>query len=69
MLAKEKILRIGVRTGYRGENGVLTFAKQKKDKGRQDHYAVVVLNEVTYIPELPPSEIQVTCAQLETFLR
>jgi len=49
-------LRIEVRTGWKANNGKLAFPKNKTGVVRHDHYAVVLLNEVVYVPELPVSQ-------------
>ena|SRR3990167_3411291 len=47
------LLRIEVRTGYRGASGKLQYSKSDNDSGRSDHFAIVLGGkEVIYLPEL-----------------
>ncbi len=46
------ILRIEVRTGYKTLGGELRYPRPARDLGRQDIYAVVFEDAVTYIPPI-----------------
>lgn len=51
-LKGEAVLRIEVRTGYKTLGGELRHPKPERDRGRQDVYAVVFEDSVTYIPPI-----------------
>lgn len=62
VLKDGKLLRIEVRTGYRYKTGQIHFTKNET-KNRCDHYAVVLPEEIIYVPPLP--NIERSLAQCE----
>lgn len=49
VLKNNKVYRVEVRTGYRNRHGTLLYSK---DRIKADYTAVVVLDEIVYIPSL-----------------
>lgn len=52
VLKGERTIRVEVRTGYKTLSGELKWPQPDRDDGRQDVYAVVFENTVTYVPGL-----------------
>lgn len=53
VLKDGKLLRIEVRTGHWTLGGKLTYSKSPKDLERSDVFAVIVGDQIYYIPDLP----------------
>ncbi len=52
ILKNKNLIRVEVRTGYKNNKGKILFPKKDSDLNRQDVFAVVVKNEIFYIPEI-----------------
>ncbi|MGH3427951.1 MAG: group I intron-associated PD-(D/E)XK endonuclease [Mycobacteriales bacterium] len=55
ILKDGRLLRIEVRTGHLLKSGKLSYARDRTDEGRQDHFAVVYGGGIRYEPTLEPA--------------